>query len=174
MTPKGGSFEMRDATKKVILRLKAVRNQKGLTYQDIVDACETQNESISLSTVKRFFAKGSEDGPDYRVYTVNAIFHAVVGTEEMAFTAAEEAALTETEKEIVSENAVLKAVVELKDASIEDMQHQIDNLTEQKANLESQINAMQIRLDATLDLFRLAMESIGKTSHSDNCRTTVP
>ena len=165
---------MREATKKVILRLKEVRNQKGLTYQDIVDACESQNESVSLSTVKRFFAKGSEDGPDYRSYTTNAIFHAVVGTEEMVFTAAEEAAFTDAEKEIVSENAALKAVVELKDVSIEELQRQIDALTQEKVCLESQISAMQIRLDATIDLFRLAMESIGKSAHSDNYRTNVP
>lgn len=165
---------MREATKKVILRLKEVRAQKGMTYQDIVDACESQNESVSLSTVKRIFAKGSEDGPDYRSYTVNAIFHAVIGTEEMAFTADEEAALTETEKEVVTENAALKAVVEMKDASIDDLQRQIEELKSQKAGLESQISAMQIRYDATLDLFRLAMESIGKGSHSDNYRTSVP
>ncbi len=165
---------MREATKKVILRLKEVRNQKGLTYQDIVDACESQNESISLSTVKRIFAKGSEDGPDYRSYTVNAIFHAVIGTEEMAFTAAQEAALTETEKEVVTENAALKAVVEMKDASIEDLQRQIAALQEQKAALEASLRTMEIRHEATLDLFRMAMESIGKASRSDNYRTLVP
>ena len=155
---------MREATKKVILRLKEVRNQKGLTYQDIVDACESQNESVSLSTVKRIFAKGSEDGPDYRQYTINAIFHAVVGTEEMAFTAAQEAAFTDTEKEIVTENAALKAVVEMKDAAIEELQRQIEELKAQKVDLESQINTIQIRYNATVDMFRLAMESIGKTS----------
>lgn len=155
---------MRDATKKVILRLKEVRAQKGLTYQDIVDACESQNESISLSTIKRIFAKGSEDGPDYRQYTINAIFHAVVGTEEMEFTAAEEAAFTDTEKEIVTENAALKAVVEMKDATIDELQRQIEDLKAQRADLECQINTLKIRHDATVEMFRLAMVSIGKPS----------
>lgn len=155
---------MRPAYKKVILRIKEVKSQKDLTYQDIVDACESQNESVSLSTVKRIFAKGSEDGPDCRLSTINALFHAVVGTEDLDLSAEEEAALTETEKEFVAENAALKAVVEMRDSTILDLQHQIDALRSEKAALESAISIMQIRLDTTTDMFRLAMESLGKSS----------
>lgn len=155
---------MKDANRRVILRLKEVREQKGLTYQDIVDACEAQGEAISLSTVRRIFAKGSEEGPDYRTYTINAIFHAVIGTEDLELTAAEEAALTDPAKEAIAENAALKAVVELRDATIEDLQHQIDTLKSEKADLEVLVNTMQIKLDTTTDMFRLAMESLGKSA----------
>ena len=155
---------MKDANRKVIFRLKEVREQKGLTYQDIVDACEAQGEAISLSTVRRIFAKGSEDGPDYRTYTINAIFHAVIGTEDLELTAAEEAALTDPAKEAIAENAALKAVVELRDATIEDLQHQIDTLKSEKADLEALVNTMQIKLETTTDMFRLAMESLGKSA----------
>ena len=155
---------MKEATKKVILRLKEVRNQKGLTYQEIVDACEAQNEAVSLSTVKRIFAKGSEDGPDYRNYTINAIFRAVVGTEDMELTAAEEAALTDPAKEAIIENAALKAVIELHDATIEELQKKIDALEAEKASLESTVGTIQIKLETTTDMFRLAMESLGKTT----------
>lgn len=153
---------MKEATRKVILRLKEARTQKGLTYQDIVDACEAQNESVSLSTVRRIFAKGSEDGPDYRTYTINAIFHAVVGTEEMELTEAEEAALSDTGKEIVTENATLKAVVELRDATISELQQQIDSLTQENNDLKAQLDVMQIRLTTTTDLFKMGMESLGR------------
>ena len=153
---------MKEATKKVISRLKEARAQKGLTYQDIVDACEAQNESVSLSTVRRIFAKGSEDGPDYRTYTVNAIFHAVVGTEDVELTEAEEAALSDTEKEIVTENATLKAVVEMRDATITELQQQIDILTQENNGLKAQLDVMQIRLTTTTDLFKLGMESLGR------------
>ena len=155
---------MKEANRKVILRLKEVRTQKGLTYQDIVDACEAQNEAVSFSTVKRIFAKGSEDGSDYRTSTINAIFHAVVGTEDMELSAAEEAELTDTAKEVVTENAALKAVVEMRDATIEELQNQIETLTSEKAALESTVSIMQIRLDTTTDMFRLAMESLGKST----------
>lgn len=155
---------MKPAYKKVMLRIKEVRVQKQLTYQDIVDACESQNEAVSISTVKRLFAKGSEDGPDCRLSTINALFHAVVGTEDLDLSAEEEAALTETEKEVVAENAALKAVVEMRDATIEDLQTQITTLKDERAALEAAISTIQIKLDTTTDLFRLAMESLGKSS----------
>lgn len=155
---------MREENKKVILKLKEVRSQKNLTYQDIVDACEAQNESVSLSTVRRIFAKGSEDGPDYRTYTINAIFHAVVGTEDMTLTEAEQAALTDPGKEAVTENAALKAVVEMKDATISDLNQQIEELKAEKASLEARFSELTIRHETAVDMFRMAMESIGKSS----------
>lgn len=153
---------MKEANKKVISRLKEVRNQKNLSYQDIVDSCEARGESVSLSTVKRIFAKASEDGPDYREYTINAIFHAVVGTEDVELTAAEEAALSDPGKEAITENAALKAVVELRDATISELQKQIELLKEEKLALECTVNTMQIQLDTTTNMFRLAIESLGK------------
>lgn len=144
---------MRETTKKVILRLKEVRAQKGLTYQDIVDACEAQNESVSLSTVRRIFAKGSEDGPDYRTYTINAIFRAVIGTDDLEPSATENA---------VTENAALKAVVEMRDATITELQQQIDSLTQENNDLKAQLDVMQIRLTTTTDLFKIGMESLGR------------
>lgn len=146
---------MKDATKKVVQRLKEVKTQKNLTCQEIVDACEALNTSVSLSTVRRIFSKGSEDGPDYRQYTINAIFNAVVGTDVSEMTTAEEA---------YAENAALKAVVELKDATIADLQKQIETLTQEKSDLQHTISVMQIKLDTTTDMFRLAMESIGKSA----------
>lgn len=155
---------MTEATKKVVLRLKEAKEQKQMTCQDIVDACEAQNEAVSLSTVRRIFAKSSEDGPDCRPYTINAIFRAVIGTEEVELTAAEEAALTDAEKEVFTENAALKAIVEMRDITIADQQQQIDTLKQEIAALEDSINTMQIRLETTTDIIRLAMESLGRGS----------
>ena len=153
---------MKEATKKVVLRLKEARDQKGMTYQAIVDACEAQNESVSLSTVRRIFAKDSEDGPDYRPYTINAIFRAVIGTDDLELTAAEEAELTDTAKEVVTENAALKAVVELRDATIAELQQQIEALTQEKKDLVAKLDVLEIRLATTTDLFKIGMESLGR------------
>ena len=155
---------MTEATKKLVSRLREAKDQKQLTCQDIVDACEAQNEAVSLSTVRRIFAKSSEDGPDFRPYTINAIFRAVIGTEEVELTAADEAALTDTEKEVFTENAALKAVVEMRDMTIADLQQQIDTLKLEKAELENIVSTMHIKLDTTTDIIRLAMESLGKGS----------
>ena len=155
---------MRERTRKVILRLKEAREQKSLTYQEIVDICENNNESVSLSSVKRLFAKGSEDRSDYRRYTLEAIFHAVIGTEDIELTAAEEAAMTDAEKEVFTENSALKAMLEMERARIESMQQQIDELNREKENLEQALSLMQVKLDTTNDVIRLAMESFGKGS----------
>ncbi len=155
---------MTEATKKVVLRLKEAKEQKKMTCQDIVDSCEAQNEAVSLSTVRRIFAKSSEDGPDFRPYTINAIFRAVIGTEEVELTAAEEAALTDMEKEVYTENAALKAVVEMRDLTIADLQQQIDILKQEKSELENTVSTMRIKLETTTDIIRLAMESLGKGS----------
>ena len=157
---------MQDSTRKVILRLKEARAQKNLTYQDIVDACEAQNESVSLSTVRRIFSKGSEDGADYRTYTINALFRAVIGTEEIELTDAEEAAMTEAEKEVVTENSALKAVVEMKDATIADLQQQIESLIAEKESLEQKVSILQIKLETMTDIIRVSMEAIGKSARS--------
>ena len=153
---------MQEATRKVILRLKEVRAQKRLTYHEIVDACEAQNEAVSLSTVRRFFGKDSENGPDYRPYTINAIIHALIGTEEIELTAAEEAALTDTEKEIITENSALRAAFDLNDAMIEDLHKQIESLTAENNSLRRTIEDMQIRLDTTNGIISMAMESFGR------------
>ena len=155
---------MKEATKKVILRLKAVKEQKKLSCQDIVDLCEANNDSVSLSTVRRICANGSEDGPDFRTYSINAVFRAVVGTEAIELTAAEEADLTDIAKEVYAENAALKAVVELRDATIADLQRQIESLTMEKSTLIDSLQIMQIKLDTTTDIIRLAVESFGKSS----------
>lgn len=155
---------MREATRKVILRLKEVREQKRLTYQEIVESCEANNEPVSLSSVKRLFAKGSEDRSDYRQYTLDAIFHAVIGTEDVELTAAEEASMTDLEKEVFTENSALKAMLEMERVRIDGLQQQIETLSAEKTNLEEVISNLTIKLNTTTDLFKLAMESIGKSS----------
>ena len=151
---------MTEATKKVIARLKEVKTQKEMSCQDIVDICDQNGESVSLSSVKRIFAKGSEDGKDYRAYTLDAIFHAVIGTEEVELS---EEDMTDTGKEIMAENAALKALVELREKQIEQLNMVIESLNERRVQLEAEKAETQIRIDTMTDMFRLAMESIGKS-----------
>lgn len=155
---------MKEATRKVILRLKEVKSQKGLSQQDIFEMCANRGEYVSQSSIRRVFAKGSEDGPDFRQSTIDPIFHAIIGTEQLELTDAEEAALSETEKEVIVENAALKAMVEMKDASIGDLSAQILRLNEEKDSLTRQLADALLRYDTAVDLVRSAMESFGRGS----------
>lgn len=155
---------MTESKRKAILRLKEVKKQKDLSLQDIVELCEAQGEAVSWSTVRRIFARGSEDGSDFRAYTINAIFHAIVGTDEVQLSAAEEAELTDTAKEIVTENSALKAMVELNDKTISDLQKFVCEREEEILELKQKLNVLQVKLDNTTNLFQLAMESLGRGS----------
>ena len=44
----------------VITRLKRVREENGLSYQRIADLVEANGGYVSLSTIRRVFAEGSE------------------------------------------------------------------------------------------------------------------
>ena len=143
---------MKEATRKVIIKIKEIKEQKKLSCQDILEICENKNYSVSPSTVRRICAKGREDGPDFRKYSIDAVFRAVVGTES----AAENSALVDTE------NSALKAFVDLKDATLEDLQRQLDAMKEENASLRRTIEELQIRLDTTTNIIRLAVETAKK------------
>lgn len=48
-------------TREIILKLKEVREEKGLSYGDILEIMEKQGDFVSKSTLSRLFAEGSED-----------------------------------------------------------------------------------------------------------------
>ena len=153
---------MKEATRKVIIKIKELKEQKELSCQDILDICENNKDSVSPSTVRRICAKGSEDGPDFRPYSLNAVLRAVVGAKEIKLTADEEASLTDTEKDIITENSALRAAFDLNEAMIEDLRKQIETLEEEKAALSRTLHEMQIRLDTTNEIIRMAVESFRK------------
>lgn len=72
---------MQRSQKERILELKRLRLEQGLTYQDIVSHCEAHGEAVSLSTVKRVFAKGSEDGYFRQDTTLDPIARVLKGVE---------------------------------------------------------------------------------------------
>ena len=153
---------MKEATRKVIIKIKELKEQKELSCQDILDICENNNDSVSPSTVRRICAKDSEDGPDFRPYSLNAVLRAVVGAKEIKLTADEEASLTDTEKDIITENSALRAAFDLNEAMIEDLRKQIESLTSENNSLRRTIEDMQIRLDTTNNIIRIAVESFRK------------
>ena len=153
---------MKEATRRVIIKIKEIKEKKNLSCQDILEICENNNDSISPSTVRRICAKGSEDGPDFRPYSLNAVLRACVGAKEIKLTADEEATLTDTEKDLITENSALRAAFDLNEAMIEDLRKQIETLTAENNSLRRTIEDMQIRLDTTNGIISMAMESFGK------------
>lgn len=135
---------MKDTTKQAIIDLKKLKEQKGLTCQKIKDICEKNGEAIGNTTIHRIFAPESENkANDFRPDTLNAILHAVLGTGEDALSKAEDAAL--------------KTVIEMNDKALAEKDETIRNLTRE-------LEDTRLRLETITDMFRMAMESIGKSA----------
>lgn len=102
----------------LLAKLRAAKEVKGLSYQDIVDITEENGEAISIATVKRVFAKDS-DLEDFRYrQTVRPIVRAVLGMDEATEPPAETPSLQQSEQ-YYAEIVALKAVVDLKSTMLE-------------------------------------------------------
>lgn len=133
---------MKETTRQAIIDLKRVKEQNELSCQKIYEACEKNGEYIGMTTIRRLFASGSEDKTnDFRTDTLNAVLHAVLGTSSDALSKAEDDAL--------------KAVIEMNDKLLAEKDETIRQLTRE-------LEDTRLRLEATTDLVRIAMESIGK------------
>lgn len=63
----------------LIRKIRSMREQKGITYQQIVDACELAGESVCKATVQKVMAAPIESAEQCRPATIQAIAHAVIG-----------------------------------------------------------------------------------------------
>jgi C4-dicarboxylate-specific signal transduction histidine kinase len=96
--------------RKLILLLKKVRIEKNLSYQDIVDRCESIEKPVSLTTVKRLFAPGSED-QQFRYTSIQPVVDVLLGVEYQ-----------QEEEDSESESDALRSVVEIKNHLIEQLE----------------------------------------------------
>lgn len=69
-------------TRDIILRLKEVRRDKGLSYNDILDMMEQNGDYLAKSTLSRVFSKGSEDLSFRYEETIRPIAKALLGSED--------------------------------------------------------------------------------------------
>lgn len=123
----------------VLAKIRAAKEVKGLSYQDIVDLTEQNGEAVSLSTVKRVFAKES-DIDDFRYsQTIRPIIRAVLGLNEET---PDPIPSIEQANESYATIEGLKAVIALKSEMMEkleaDNQKKIDYL---KQNIDDFRNA---------------------------------
>lgn len=105
---------MTEKNRLLIIHLKEVRKQKGYTYQYIVDECERIGFSVSMSTVKRVFAEGSED-MGFRYSTVRPVAVVVLGLDEVE----------RSEAPTPDEADALRTIIAIKDTQIEDLHRTI-------------------------------------------------
>lgn len=122
---------MTEKNRLLIAQLKHVRQQKGYSSQYIVDECERIGCSVSLSTVKRIFAEGSED-MGFRYSTVRPVAVVVLGLD----------VVERNEAATPDEADALRTLIAIKDKQIEDLHRTISEKTVEITRLNKIIDRL--------------------------------
>ena len=102
-------------SKDVILKLKEVREEKGLSFNDIIKLMEENGDYISKSTISRVFADGSEESSFRYEETIRPIAKALLDIEEI-------------EDDDNTDVRAMKSLLKYKIERIEELEHQIEHL----------------------------------------------
>lgn len=131
-----------DKTRQVILQLKAVKEERGISLQRIHDITTEKGGNVSFSTVRKIFSEGSENMNFRYEDTVQPVAMALLETDEPP---REVSGVVETEAE------ALKALVQLKNSIIREQQESLDNSrqreTEIKAEAQRKIDHLRSQIE---------------------------
>lgn len=127
---------METTSQALIRQVKIIKKQKKISYNDIMDAIPTENgvPVLSLSTVKRVFAKGSENGNFNYETTLRPIAMAINHLGGVAYDPA---------KEIET----LKEHIDRKDDEIFALKSHVQQLTAQIEEKDKLVTRLISRLD---------------------------
>lgn len=118
--------------KDIILKLKEVRNEKALSYNDILELMEKNGDFLSKSTISRVFADGSEDLSFRYEETIRPIAKALLDIENIG---------DDDDMDIKA----MKSLLKYKMQRIEDLERQIEQL---QSDLKSEKIKYHERMDA--------------------------
>ena len=122
---------MTERNRFLITKLKQVRKQKEHSYQYIVDECERNGYSVSMSTVKRIFAEGSEE-MGFRYSTIRPVAVVVLGLDEVE----------RSEAPTPDEADALRTLISIKDTQIEDLHRALSERSVEIARLNRIIDRL--------------------------------
>ena len=112
-------------TREVILTLKEVREEKGLSFDKILDLMKENGDFLSKSTLSRVFAKGSEDKTFRYDDTIRPIAKALLDIETI-------------EEDDDVDTQAYKSLLKLKKDLIFEYERQISELKEEMAEIKRQ------------------------------------
>lgn len=118
-----------DKTRQVILRLKAVKEERGISLQRIHDITLEKGGNVSFSTVRKIFSEGSENMSFRYEDTIQPVAMALLDTDEPP---REVSGVVETEAE------ALKALVQLKNSIIREQQDTIDSIRSREQEIKDE------------------------------------
>lgn len=138
----------------IIPKLREAKEAKGLSYQDITDITEENGEYVSVSSVKRVFAKDSDVSNFRYNQTIRPIIRAVLGLDEET---AEPTDDPNQPEEYYTTIEAMKAVLEFKHQQLIESSKEIERLKEalQTANEDHRKAIDTITAEARLKIDHL-------------------
>lgn len=138
----------------IILKLREAKEVKGLSYQDISDITEENGEYVSVSSVKRVFAKDSDVSNFRYNQTIRPIIRAVLGLDEET---AEPTDDPNQPEEYYTTIEAMKAVLDYKHQQLVDSAKEIERL---KAELQSANEAHQKAIEDMANETKLKIDHL--------------
>lgn len=118
-------------TKDIIMKLKEVREEKGLSFNDILTMIEDNGEFVSKTTLSRVFAEGSEEIKFRYEDTIRPIANALLDIENI-------------EEDDNMDTKAMKSLLKYKIRRIEELEQQIEQL-------QSELDREKIKSHEKLD-----------------------
>ena len=118
---------MNKTIENIIPKLREAKEVKGLSYQDITDITEENGEYVSVSSVKRVFAKDSDISSFRYNQTIRPIIRAVLGLDAETEEPTDDPKQAE---EYYTTIEAMKAVIDFKHQQIMDYAKEIESLKE--------------------------------------------
>lgn len=138
----------------IIPKLREAKEAKGLSYQDITDITEANGEYVSVSSVKRVFAKDSDISSFRYNQTIRPIIRAVLGLDAETEEPTDDPKQAE---EYYTTIEAMKAVIDFKHQQLEEYAKEIERLREA---IQKSEEAHQKALDSVLTDARLKIEHL--------------
>lgn len=168
-----------NSTKDLILKLKAVREEKGLSFNDIMRIMEDNGDYLAKSTLSRVFADGSEENSFRYEETLRPIAKALLDIEDI-------------EEDDNTDIRAMKSLLKYKIQRIEELEQQLKEvkleLAEEKVKRHEKIDALQEeyqrksdflsnqislkdqRIDTLLDSNKGLLDHILNCPYKQNCK----
>lgn len=129
-------------SKDVILKLKEVREEKGLSFNDILNLMEKNGDYLSKSTISRVFADGSEESSFRYEETIRPIANALLDIEEI-------------EDDDNTDVRAMKSLLKYKIERIEELERKIEQL---ETSLAKEKVKYHEKLDKERDQFQRSID----------------
>jgi transcriptional regulator with XRE-family HTH domain len=126
----------------IIIKLKEVREERGLSLSDILDMLEKNGDYVSKTTLSRIFAKDSENVKFRYEDTIRPIANALLGLDFM----------DETDTPDIN---ALKTIIRLKNEKIKELQAQLDHV---QVKFDAKIEKERAQSRRSIDFLRHQIE----------------